>query len=69
MRSQLGEMVRESVEQTLNGLLDAEARRLCNGQRYERSEARQDQRAGIRTSTSRSLLTICSVVNRLRLIT
>ena len=46
MRSQLGEMVRESVEETLNGLLDAEADRLCNAQRYERSEVRQDQRAG-----------------------
>jgi hypothetical protein len=28
------------VEETLNALLDAEADRLCNAQRYERSEAR-----------------------------
>jgi len=42
----LGEMVRQSVEQTLNGLLDAEADRLCNAGRYERSPDRQDTRAG-----------------------
>jgi transposase-like protein len=41
-----GEMVRGTVEETLNALLDAEADRLCNAQRYERSEARQDSRAG-----------------------
>jgi putative transposase len=34
------------VEKTLNALLDAEADRLCNAQRYERSEARRDTRAG-----------------------
>lgn len=42
----LGRLVRQSVEQTLNGLLDAEADRLCNAGRYERSPARQDTRAG-----------------------
>jgi hypothetical protein len=31
---------------TLNALLDAEADRLCNAQRYERSAARRDTRAG-----------------------
>ncbi len=46
MRSQLGEMVRTSVEETLNGLLDAEADRLCNASRYEHTEARTDQRSG-----------------------
>ena len=30
----------------MNTLLDAEADRLCNAQRYERSEARRDTRAG-----------------------
>ena len=39
-------MVRGSVEETLNALLDAEADRLCNAQRYERSAARRDTRAG-----------------------
>jgi len=34
------------VEETLNALLDAEADRLCNAQRYERSAARRDSRAG-----------------------
>jgi putative transposase len=46
IRDHLGEMVRGTVEDTLNALLDAEADRLCNAQRYERSEARQDSRAG-----------------------
>jgi len=38
--------VRGTVEETLNALLDAEADQLCNVQRYERSEARRDTRAG-----------------------
>jgi len=46
IQQHLGEMVRESVEETLNGLLDAEADRLCNAHRYEHTEARTDQRAG-----------------------
>src|SRR5262252_8681323 len=46
IRDHLGEMVRGTVEEALNALLDAEADRLCNAQRYERSEARQDSRAG-----------------------
>ncbi len=43
IRDHLGEMVRGTVEETL---LDAEADRLCGAGRYERSEARQDTRAG-----------------------
>jgi putative transposase len=46
IRDHLGEMVRGTVEETLNALLDAEADQLCNAQRYERSKARQDSRAG-----------------------
>jgi len=42
----LGEVVRSTVEQTLNGLLDAEADRLCQARRYERTPDRQDTRAG-----------------------
>jgi transposase-like protein len=34
------------VEETLNAMLDAEAERLCNAGRYERTEARRDTRAG-----------------------
>ena len=44
--SHLDRVVRGSVEETLNALLEAEADRLCNAQRYERSEARRDTRAG-----------------------
>jgi transposase-like protein len=40
------EVVRSSVEETLNGLLDAEADEICRAQRYERSADRQDTRAG-----------------------
>src|SRR5512133_2821033 len=46
IRSHLERVVRGTVEETLNALLDAEADRLCNAQRYERSAARRDTRAG-----------------------
>ena len=46
VQAHLSEMVRSSVEETLNALLDAEADRLCQAKRYERTEARQDTRAG-----------------------
>jgi len=39
-------VVRQSVEETLNVLLDAEADELCGAQRYERSAERLDTRAG-----------------------
>ena len=42
----LGELVRGSVEKTLNTLLDAETDQLCNATRYDRTEARRDTRAG-----------------------
>ena len=38
--------MRETVEQTLNGLLDAEADELCGAKRYARSPERLDTRAG-----------------------
>jgi putative transposase len=38
--------LRGTVEETLNALLESEADRLCNAQRYERTEARRDTRAG-----------------------
>jgi putative transposase len=37
IRDHLGEMVRGTVEETLNSMLDAEADRLCGAGRYERS--------------------------------
>jgi len=46
IKNHLDRVVRGSVEETLNALLEAEADRLCNAQRYERSEARRDTRAG-----------------------
>jgi len=46
IRDHLGEMVRGTVEEALNAMLDAEADRLCGAGRYERSQGRQDTRAG-----------------------
>ena len=42
----LDKVVKGTVEETLNALLDAEADRLCQARRYERTDARQDTRAG-----------------------
>ena len=60
IRDHLGEMVRGTVEETLNALLDAEADRLCGAGRYERTQGRQDTRAG---SYERSLHTVAGEVN------
>ena len=46
VKDKLGEVVRDTVEETLNGLLDQEAERLCNAKKYERTKARKDTRAG-----------------------
>ena len=46
IREHLGEAGRSTVEETLNAMLDAEADRLCQAARYERTEARKDTRAG-----------------------
>ena len=46
VRGHVDRVVRESVEQTLNGLLEAEAKALCGAGRYERTDARKDTRAG-----------------------
>ena len=46
IRAHLNEVVRGSVEETLNGLLEAEADRLCQASRYERTPERVDTRAG-----------------------
>lgn len=42
----LDKVVRGTVEETLNALLDAEADQLCQASRYERTEKRKDTRAG-----------------------
>jgi transposase-like protein len=46
VRQHVEEVVRASVEETLNGLLEAEADVLCGAKRYERSADRLDTRAG-----------------------
>jgi putative transposase len=46
IQGHLSEMVRHSVEATLNQMLEAEADRLCHAEKYQRSEAREDTRAG-----------------------
>ena len=46
IRGHVDEVVRSSVEATLNGLLDAEADQLCRAARYERTPDRVDTRAG-----------------------
>ena len=46
LNKHLDKVVRGTVERTLNELLDAEADRLCQAERYERTEARKDTRAG-----------------------
>lgn len=46
IKGQLKELVRASVEETLNELLDAEAEKLTHAARYERTEQRQGYRSG-----------------------
>src|SRR5436189_2108354 len=46
IRDHLGEIVRGTVEETLNAMLDAEADELCGAGRYQRSADRVDTRAG-----------------------
>jgi putative transposase len=46
VRIHVDQVVRRTVEEALNGLLDAEADELCGAARYERSAERLDARAG-----------------------
>lgn len=46
IQAHLDEVVRATVEETLNALLDAEADDLCGARKYERTEGRKDTRAG-----------------------
>ena len=46
IKDHLGEFVRETVEETLNAMLDAEADVICNAQKYEHTSERKDTRAG-----------------------
>lgn len=60
VRDHLGEMVRNTVEDTLNSMLDSEADRLCNAEKYQRHDARIDTRAG---HYQRKLMTKAGEVN------
>ena len=46
IKTELKELVRSSVEETLNGLLEKEAQELTQAARYERTESRQGYRSG-----------------------
>ena len=46
IKGQIKELVRSSVEETLNELLEKEAESLTQAARYERSDARQGYRGG-----------------------
>jgi len=46
IRGRLDEMVRGTVEEALNAMLDAEADEMCNARRYEHSPDQVDTRAG-----------------------
>jgi putative transposase len=46
VRQHLSELVRGSVEETLNAMLQKEADELCKARRYERAEGRVSTRAG-----------------------
>lgn len=60
IRNHLDSLVRKSVEETINSLLDAEADAICRATRYERTPDRLDTRAG---SYTRSLLTCAGEVD------
>jgi transposase-like protein len=60
IKNHLGKIVKGTVEETLNALLDADADRLCNAEKYERTEGRKDRRAG---HYSRKLHTTAGEVN------
>ena len=64
IKGQLKELVRGSVEETLNELLEKEAESLTQAARYERNEARQGYRSG---HYDRNLTTTSGDVMRLSL--
>ena len=46
IHTELKDLVKNSVEETLNAMLDAEADKLVNAERYARDEQRKGYRAG-----------------------
>ena len=63
IKGQIKELVRGSVEETLNELLEAEAEKLTQAARYERNEQRQGYRSG---HYSRNLTTTSGYIERYR---
>ena len=59
LQEYLGELVRKTVEDALNALLDAEADQIANAGRYERTDERQACRSG---HYRRGLTTTCGEV-------
>jgi transposase-like protein len=60
IQKELRDLVRTSIEETLNGLLDQEAQALTNAAKYERTQQRQGYRSG---HYDRHLLTTSGEVN------
>ena len=58
IKGQIKELVRSSVEETLNELLEAEAEKLTQTARYERSEARQGYHSGQNLTTTSGDVTL-----------
>lgn len=54
IKNHLDRVVRGSIQETLNALLEAEADRLCNAQRYEHSNTARPVRMHARASMSAS---------------
>lgn len=67
---QLGQVVRETVEERLTRLLDAEADEVVKASRYERSTRRVDTRAGYYERNLKTVAgKVCLKVSKLRKIT
>ena len=60
IHNELKDLVKNSVEETLNAMLDAEADKLVNAERYARDEDRHGYRAG---HYDRSFTTTAGEVN------
>jgi putative transposase len=52
IQAHLDGVVRSTVEEALNALLDAEADHLCGARKYERSEGRKDTSGQLRSAAA-----------------
>ena len=66
VRGHVDEVVRSSVEETLNGLLDAEADRLCGAGRYERKLQTKAGEVKLKVPRLRSLPFESQIIERYR---